>query len=83
MTQKIRDTLRAADLERREINDVPLGAMYRLTALGMIDPAWKQSRPDGNRYHRVKLTLKGLRMVQRIIRADTGPPSASGYRRSC
>jgi hypothetical protein len=68
-TKAIRDILRAADFERREINGVPIAAMYRLSALGLIDPAWR-SRRHSSPYHRVKLTNAGLRAARRFRKAE-------------
>lgn len=66
VVKKMRDTLRAADLERHEINAVPLSVMYRLSALGLIEPSWRTagSAPP---YDRVKLTKAGLWAARRAI----------------
>jgi len=68
-TKQIRDILRAADLERREINCVPLAAMYRLSALALIGPAWRGAGGSPP-YNRVKLTDAGVRAAHRFRKAE-------------
>lgn len=66
----MKNVLRAADLDRGEISDVPLGVMYRLSAFGLIDRTWQQGkvRTHGigrvQRYDRVALTKAGIRQAR-------------------
>jgi hypothetical protein len=77
----MREVLNKADLERGEINDVPMGTMYGLERRELITSEWRmgRSRPrevtgggDFPRFFEVKLTASGLRAARSIqgLRAD-------------
>jgi hypothetical protein len=70
LTKRMQEVLRAADLERGEINDVPLGTMYGLDSRGLIDDVWRRGGAQSTRsgtfphYNRVKLTPAGIQVAR-------------------
>lgn len=76
LTKRMQEVLRAADLKRGEINDVPLGTMYGLDSRGLVDEIWRHGGAQSTRsgrfphYNRVKLTDAGV-IAARLLRGST------------
>lgn len=71
LSKRMRDVLKAADLDRGEINDVPIATMYGLENRGLITSDWsriQQITYSGSFpiYHHVRLTATGYRAARSL-----------------
>ena len=75
LTKKMLEVLKNADLDRGEINDVPMSTMYGLEARQLVSSNWRKAGSHSRRttaggtfpkHSRVKLTAAGLRAARSI-----------------
>lgn len=75
LTKKMHETLKNADLEQGEINDVPMGTMYGLEMRKLVSSDWRkigchirQTTTGGSfpKYSQVALTEAGLHAARSI-----------------
>lgn len=75
LTKKMHEVLRCADLERGEINDVPMSTMYGLEKRQLVSSDWRMAKSHSRKttsggtfptHSQVKLTESGLRFARSI-----------------
>ena len=73
LTNKMHEVLKNADLDRGEINDVPMSTMYGLEKLQLVSSDWRKTGGHGRTaggtfptHSQVKLTAAGLRAARSI-----------------
>ena len=72
LTKKMFEILLIADLDRAEINDVPMSTMYAFESRGLIDATWRKSvsrcvqtsSDSFPVFSKVKLTIEGVRAAR-------------------
>lgn len=81
LTKKMHEVLKNADLDIREINNVPMSTMYGLEGRKLVTSDWRRAMSHSIQttcggtfptYSHVKLTIGGLRAAYTIrgLRAD-------------
>ena len=75
LTKRMHEVLKNADLERGEINDVPMNTMYGLEARQLVSSNWRKAGNHARqtttggafpKHSQVKLTAAGLRAAHAI-----------------
>lgn len=75
LTKKMHEVLKCADLERGEINDVPMSTMYGLEKRQLVSSDWRMAKSHSQQtttggsfptHSQVKLTDSGLRLARSI-----------------
>jgi len=78
LTEKMKEVLSNADLEKNEINDVPMKTANGLEDRKLISSDWQKkfgqitSRGTFPIYHQVKLTELGLETAMLLIKKQQG-----------